>query len=437
MEQYQQRRQQLMDSMGAGSIALIPAAATQPRNSDCDHLYRPSSDFYYLTGFSEPEALAVLCPQREAGEFVLFSRPDDPTLTLWEGSCAGQAGACRDYAADAAFSIDEVDEILADLLMGCDTIYYPLGTTAWLDELLFSYVDHYRKQGRKGLIFPQRIINLDSLLHEQRLIKSATEIDSLRQAAVISAAAHRRAMQSCQPGIFEYQLEAELLHGFQHAGCRFPAYSSIVAGGANACVLHYIDNKAVLVDGDLVLIDAGAECDYYAADITRTFPVNGHFSAAQQALYEIVLAAQLAGLAQAKPGNPWPRVQEAVIAVITQGLIDLGILQGELHELIESKAYQAFYMHNSGHWLGLDVHDVGAYKVQQQWRDLVPGMALTVEPGIYIAADAPQVDDKWRGIGIRIEDDIVINEQGHEVLSDAVPKTVVDIEALMAGARRE
>ncbi len=432
-QEYKQRRSRLLQQLGTQCVALIPAAMLQPRNHDCVHPFRQHSDFHYLTGFAEPDAVALLCPHGKQGEFILFNRSDDPELALWDGACAGQAGACRDYGADAAFSIADLEELLPELLQGYDTIYYPMGSMPWLDELLFGYVQDYRKKTRKGELFPQQFINLDRVLHEHRLIKTPAEQACLRHVTELSAQAHRRAMQVCRPGLFEYQIEAELLHAFQQAGCRFTAYNSIVAGGANACVLHYTDNTDVLRDGDLLLIDAGAEHECYAADITRTFPINGRFSSAQQAIYEIVLASQLAGLAEARPGNPWSNIQHAIVKVITQGLIDVGLLQGELTELVERKAYQRFYMHNSGHWLGLDVHDAGTYKVDNAWRQLVPGMVLTVEPGLYIAPHLTGIDAKWQGIGVRIEDDILITAQGHDVLTQSVPKTVADIEALMAG----
>ena len=423
------RRKQLMDQMLPNSVALIPAASEQTRNSDSHYPYRQSSDFFYLTGFNEPDALAVLHPGKQS--FILFNRADDPTRTIWQGPCAGQTGACREFGADLSWPITAFKTKLPDLLQNIAIIYYPMGIAPWLDQWITEQIASFRLKKRKDQSFPQQLINLDTLLHEARLIKSTDEITQIQKAVDVSIEAHLRAMHHCKPDLYEYHIEAELLHVFHQAGCRFSAYNPIVAGGFNACVLHYEKNNEKLHAGDLLLIDAGAEYNYYAADLTRTFPVNGLFTQTQQAIYEIVLAAQTAGIEAVKPGNDWTEAQGEIIHVITQGLIDLSLLKGELNELIETKAYAPFYMHNSGHWLGLDVHDVGSYYSNHQSRKLQPNMVLTVEPGIYISPDCKQVDEKWRGIGIRIEDDVLVTQQGNHLLSSALPKTVQEIQHVM------
>ncbi|MEC8427895.1 MAG: aminopeptidase P N-terminal domain-containing protein, partial [Pseudomonadota bacterium] len=388
-------------------------------------------------GFPEPEAVAVLMPGREHGEFVLFCREKDREREIWDGYRAGPDGAIEEYKADDAFPIDDIDDILPGLIEGRERVYYALGKDADFDHQVMNWVNTIRAKVRSGATPPGEFLDLDHFLHDMRLYKSAAEIRIMREAGEISARAHARAMKFCQPGAHEYQLEAEILHEFAMSGARFAAYSTIVGGGDNACVLHYIDNNEKLKNGDLVLIDAGCELNHYAADITRTFPVGGKFSAEQRALYELTLKAQEAALVEIKPGNHWNDPHEASVRVITEGLLELGLLRGELDELIENEDYKEFYMHRIGHWLGMDVHDVGDYKVGGEWRVLEAGMCMTVEPGIYVAPDNLNVEQKWRGIGIRIEDDVLITKDGCEILTAAVPKTVEEIEALMACEKSE
>jgi Xaa-Pro aminopeptidase len=432
MTEYAKRRNQLMQKIGPNGIVILPSAPVAQRNGDYDYPFRQQSDLYYLTGFEEPESVAVFIPERSEGEFILFNRPRDREREIWNGIRAGQAGACETYCANQAFSISELENKLPELLEGRADIYYALGVDKAFDKVLLHALNKIRGKIRNGHQPPLGFKDITDTVHEMRLIKSTAEIDLMRQAAQISAQAHVRAMQHCKPGVNEYQLEAEILYEFNRNGARFPAYTSIVGSGANSCILHYDNNNQPIVAGDLVLIDAGAEFHNYAADITRTFPANGIFSAEQRAIYELVLTAQLAGIETARPGIEWPVMQDVIVKVITKGLMDLGILKGNLDDLIEKQAYFPFYMHKSGHWLGLDVHDVGRYKVNGKWRTLEAGMVLTVEPGIYISADTPNVDKRWHNIGVRIEDDVLITADGHEVLSHHAPKNIADIENLMA-----
>ncbi|WP_428036669.1 Xaa-Pro aminopeptidase [Amphritea sp.] len=427
------RRQQLMDKMSPESVAIIPSASEVPRNRDVEYPFRQDSDFYYLTGFNEPDALLLLMPGRSEGQVVIFCRDRDPEMEIWNGYRAGPEGVCQQYGADQAYPIAEVDEQMAELLQGKARLYYSMGTNETLDGQVRHWLNSIRKKARLGAVAPGEMVMLDHLLHEMRLFKSDEEIELMRAAGRISAEAHVRAMQVCKPGLIEYQLEAEISHHFAMNGCRLPAYSSIVGGGDNACVLHYTENRDELKSGDLVLIDAGCELDYYAGDITRTFPVSGKFSPEQQAIYELVLKSQLACIEAIRPGAPWISIHDLSVKILTQGLIDLGLLKGDLEGLIESGAYKVFYMHRIGHWLGMDVHDVGDYKINGDWRPLEPGMVMTVEPGIYISPQNEHVDEKWRGIGIRIEDDVLVTENGYEILSAGAPKSVAEIEQLMAG----
>jgi Xaa-Pro aminopeptidase len=420
-----------MELMEPDSIAIIPAAATQYRNRDSAWPFRQDSDFHYLCGFAEPEAVLALIPGRKHGEFLLFCRERDAERELWDGARAGPEGACARFGADDAFPIGDIDDILPGLIEGRRRLYYALGRQPEFDTCVMGWINKIRAKVRAGAHPPGEFLDLDHLLHELRLIKSAEELRVMQRAASISAAAHTRIMQSCKPGMPEYALEAELLHEFMRNGARSPAYTSIVGGGANGCVLHYVENNALLRDGDLVLVDAGCEYEHYASDITRTFPVNGRFSREQRALYEVVLEAQLAAIRTVKPGNHWNQPHDATVKLITEGLRDLGLLDGELRELIETEAYRPFYMHRAGHWLGMDVHDVGDYKLGDEWRVLEPGMVLTVEPGIYVSPDNHAVSKKWRGIGIRIEDDVVVTRKGHQVLSAEAPKVPEEIEKLM------
>ena len=432
--EFKKRRKQLMQRIGKGNIALLGSSSTKVRNRDVHYPYRQDSDFYYLTGFSEPDALAVFIPGREQGEYILFCREFDETKALWEGAHAGLEGATEHYQADDAFPIDDLDDILPGLLENKGKVFYPMGRDSDLDHHLLDWINHIKSQSRSGLVAPGELVSLEHILHEMRLFKSPEEIKLMRRAAEISAQGHVKAMKLCKAGLSEYQIEAELVHHFMQSGLRSVAYPSIVAGGKNACVLHYTDNADKLKNGDLLLIDAGAECDHYAADITRTFPVSGRFSEPQKQLYQLVLDAQAAAIEQIKPGVPWINAHDASVEVLTKGLVTLGLLEGKVKALIKKEKFKQFYMHRIGHWLGMDVHDVGDYKVDQKWRLLEPGMVLTVEPGLYIAPECKTVEEKWRGIGIRIEDDLLVTEQGHEVLTGGVPKTIADIEALMRAA---
>ncbi|WP_026244408.1 Xaa-Pro aminopeptidase [Dasania marina] len=433
-QEFARRRKNLMAQMEPDSIAIVPAAKEVIRNRDCEYPFRQDSDFYYLTGFAEPDAVLLLIPGREYGETIVFCRERDPKMELWHGYRSGPEGVCAEYGADDAFPISDIDDILPGLLEGRERVYYSMGRNQDFDRKVMGWVNIIRSKVRSGAHPPGEFLDLDHLLHDLRLYKSAAEIRIMRKAGELSAQAHKRAMQICKPGIMEYQLESEILHEFSRNGARFPAYSTIVGAGKNGCVLHYIDNNCKIKDGDLILIDAGCELEHYAADITRTFPANGKFSKEQKALYNIVLEAQEQAIATIKPGNHWNQSHDITVQVITKGLLALGLLKGELDTLIEEGAYKDFYMHRAGHWLGMDVHDVGDYKVADEWRVLEEGMAMTVEPGIYVAPNNMQVAKKWRGIGIRIEDDIVVTKGGCENLTAAVPKTVADIEALMAEA---
>lgn len=430
--EFAERRRALMNMMGAGSIAILPAAPHYKRNRDTEFAYRQDSDFYYLSGFAEPEAVLCLIPGRPQGEYIIFCRERDKTMEIWNGYRAGPEGAVNDFGADDAFPITDIDDILPGLLEGRERVFVSMGAQPIFDQRLMTWVNQIRAKSRAGLHAPSEFLMLEHLLHDLRLFKSAEEIAVMRKAGNIAANAHIRAMKICQPGLYEYELAAEIMHEFLKNGCAAPAYNTIVGGGDNACILHYVDNNQLLNDGDLVLIDAGGELDFYASDITRTFPVNGKFSAEQKAIYELVLQAQEAAIAVIKPGAHWNRAHEVVIDILTQGLIDLGLLQGSKAENIAQEKYREFFMHRTGHWLGMDVHDVGDYKIDGQWRELEVGMVMTVEPGLYIAPDCMTVDEKWRGIGVRIEDDVVVTKTGCEVLTRAVPKKVAEIEALMA-----
>lgn len=431
--EYVLRRQRLMELMGDNSIAILPSAEVAIRNGGTEYAYRQDSDLLYLTGFLEPHSVLVLMPGREHGEMVLFCQDRDPAMELWTGYRAGPEGACKQYGADDAFPIGDIDDILPGLLEGREKVFYAMGCNQAFDHQLMDWINQIRSKARSGINPPHEFVSIDHILHELRLIKSKEEQKTMKRAGQISAQAHIRAMQVCRPGMMEFELEAELLHEFVRNGARAPAYSSIVGGGANGCILHYIENNAELLDGDLVLIDAGCELDGYAADITRTFPVNGKFSDEQKALYNIVLDAQQAAFEAIHPGNHWNQPHDATVRVITAGLLTLGLLEGDLEQLIEQEQYRDFYMHRAGHWLGMDVHDVGDYKIGGEWRVLEPGMVMTVEPGIYVSPQNTNVDERWRGIGIRIEDDVIVTRKGCEVMTGAVPKSIEQIEALMAG----
>ena len=427
---YAKRRRHVMELMGDG-VAVLPTAPVARRNGDVEYLFRPDSDFHYLTGFAEPEAVMVLAPGRTQGEYIIFCRERDAEKETWHGRRAGLEGAVASFKADDAFPIEDIDDILPGLLENRPKVYCSMGRYPEFDSQLIQWFNDVKAKKRSGISAPGELVDISHILHEMRLIKRADEIRTMKRAASVSAAAHCRAMRACKPGMTEYQIEAELEYEFRRGGAHSPAYPSIVAGGANACILHYTENQDELRDGDLLLIDAGAEIDCYAADITRTFPVNGRYSGEQRAVYDIVLEAQAAAIAEVKPGHNWNRPHEAAVRRLTEGLTNIGLLQGTVDESIENNDYQRFYMHRTGHWLGKDVHDVGDYRIGDEWRLLEPGMVLTVEPGLYIPA-AEDVDIRWHDIGIRIEDDVLVTRKGRDILTGDVPKDPAEVEALMA-----
>lgn len=429
---YKKRRQQLAMSLPSAAIALIPAASETLRNGDAHYRFRQDSDFYYLTGSHEPDGLLVITSGKKS-ESILFNRPKNPAEEQWTGIRLGQDDAIDVLGVDFAYALDECDTYLVDLLCDKQAVYYSLDRNDKWDALIHTAWAKVKRQARRGVVAPDAFCDLAPKLSELRLFKSDAELALMQQAATISVNAHQRVMQMCRHADYEYQLEAELAYEFLKNGCRSPAYEPIVASGDNACILHYNANNQPLNDGDLVLIDAGGEFENYAADITRTFPLNGRFSAEQRAIYELVLAAQKAGLDWVKPGAPWHNVQETIVQVLTAGLVDLGILRGDVDNLIERGAYKPFYMHNSGHWLGLDVHDCGSYKIKNQWRLFEPGMVLTVEPGIYISRDLQGVDERWQGIGVRIEDDISVTAKGYHNLSGNLAVQADELEAIIRG----
>lgn len=430
-DEYRARRQALMAALPAHSAVLIAAASLVTRNRDSEYIFRQDSDFHYLSGFPEPDALLVLLPGRDAGEVVLFCQEKDPSQEVWTGVRIGAAAAVADYGVDEAYENASRDVLLPELLEGRETLYLPLDNGEML-ALAESLRAELAPQARRGERTPRAFADVAPLIHERRLIKSEAELCLMRHAARISAQAHRRAMQNVSPGLLEYQLQAELEHEFVWHGARAPAYATIVGGGKNACVLHYIENSAPLRDGDLVLIDAGGEFDLYAGDITRTFPVNGRFTPAQRELYEVVLEAQCRAVADVAPDTTLRAIHDGVVRDLTAGLIRLGLLEGSLEERIADDSYRRFFLHATSHWLGLDVHDVGTYRLDGEPRVLAPGMVLTVEPGLYIP-DAEDIPEAYRGIGIRIEDDVAVTATGHDVLTADVPKEVAEIEALMHG----
>ncbi|MCC5095187.1 MULTISPECIES: aminopeptidase P N-terminal domain-containing protein [Xanthomonas] len=434
--EYARRRKQLMQMAGEQAILILPAAPERVRSHDTHYPYRQDSDFWYLSGFPEPEAVLVLVPGRKHGEAILFCRERDAEREAWDGPRAGQEGAVAQYGMDDAYPIDDVDEILPGLLEGRSRVYYHFGRDVDFDLKLIGWLKRVREQVRHGAQPPHEFLELGHLLHEQRLFKSRDEIALMQQAADISVRAHRAAMQLARPGLHEYQLQAEIEREFRAADA-WPAYGSIVGTGSNACVLHYRANNARSRDGELVLVDAGAEYRGYAADITRTFPVNGRFSAAQRALHDLVGAAQAAALAQAQPGIAYEAGHLAAVQTLTEGLLRLGLLKGTLERNLAEGHYKRFYRHKTGHWLGLDVHDVGEYRLAGESRLLEPGMVFTIEPGLYVSADDTSVDAKWRGIGIRTEDNVLITADGHRVLTDALARSADEIQGAMAGGNRE
>ena len=433
-QEYLRRRQALLATMQPGSAALIFAAPEATRSNDSEYPYRQSSDFWYFTGFNEPESVLVLIKSDDThNHSVLFNRVRDLTAEIWFGRRLGQQAAPEKLGVDRALAFSEINDQLYQLLNGLDVVYHAQGEYAYADEILFAALDKLRKGSRQNLKAPATITDWRPVVHELRLFKSAEELEVMRRAGEISALAHTRAMEKCRPGMFEYQLEGEIHHEFSRHGARYPAYNTIVGGGENGCILHYTENESELRDGDLVLIDAGCEFKGYAGDITRTFPVNGKYTLAQRAIYDIVLHSLDTALMLFRPGTSIQEVTGEVVRIMVSGLVDLGILQGDVDQLIAENAHRSFFMHGLSHWLGLDVHDVGAYGPERS-RVLEPGMVLTVEPGLYIAPDA-DVPVEYRGIGIRIEDDIVITETGNENLTASVVKNADEIEALMAAAR--
>jgi Xaa-Pro aminopeptidase len=424
------RRQRLAQAM-PGGIAVIPTAPERARNRDTHYPYRYDSYFYYLTGFQEPESVLVIVADAATGpRSILFCRERNPERETWDGFRHGPQGARERFGFDEAQPIARLDEAMAALLADREALWYPVGADAEWDARAMRWLNAVRANARSGVAAPQQLHDVRAPLDEMRLVKDAQELAVMRRAAAISTGAHRRAMQAARPGRNEYEIEAELLYEFRRHGAQFPAYWPIVAGGANACVLHYVANDAPLADGALLLVDAGCELDGYAADITRTFPVGGRYSGAQREVYELVLAAQAAAMGEVRAGRPWNAPHDAAVKVLSQGMLDLKLLEGSLDAVLEKEAYKRFYMHRTGHWLGLDVHDAGDYKRAGAWRALAPGNVLTVEPGLYIRA-AEDVPEPLHDIGVRIEDDVLVTAGACEVLTAAAPKAIAEIEALM------
>jgi Xaa-Pro aminopeptidase len=432
-EPFAARRAAFYAAMAVASpsaVAIVVAAPVSVRNNDVDHEYRQDSDFFYLTGFDEPESVAVL--DAVDRKLTLFVRPRDKDREIWDGPRAGVEGAKLRFGADEAFPIAELDEKLPALLQSRQRLYYRLGNDRRFDERVLSVLDRLRVRHRTGVVAPSEIAMPGTILHEMRLRKAPVEIDTMRTAAAITREAHELAMRRARAGMREYEIEALLLDTFRSRGSERPAYGSIVGSGPNACVLHYRKNDRTIAAGDLVLIDAGCEFGYYASDVTRTFPVGGAFSREQQAIYELVLEAQVASIAATRPGATLDSIHKVSVDVIARGLVALGLLTGEVATIVESEAYKRFFMHRTSHWLGMDVHDVGAYFDRGGPRKLEPGMVLTVEPGIYISPDDDSVAPPWRGIGVRIEDDVLVVPSGNEVLTAGIPKSVDDLRAACA-----
>lgn len=430
-KEYARRRRQLMKMAGEDSIVILQAAPARIRNNDVHYPYRQDSDFLYLTGFREHDAMLVLIPGKEGGTSILFCRERDPKREMWDGRMVGLEAAVEEYGMDEAYSITEAESRLRDLLRDTERIYYDLGRNPMFDQRLIGWLNDFRGEARKTFHAPEEIHALDHMLHDMRVYKSREELSAIRRSAKVAIEAHQTAMQICEPGMNEADIHASLLHTFTRHQCEV-SYLPIVGGGANACVLHYIANNAELRDGDLLLIDAGAEYDGYASDITRTFPVNGKFSPQQRDLYGVVLASQSAAVDKARAGIQWQEVHDEAVCVATEGMIDLGILKGSVEEQIESEGYKKFYVHNTGHWLGLDVHDVGEYTIDGHSRELEPGMVLTIEPGIYIPPQETGVKKCWRGMGIRIEDNVAITKEAPRVLTEGLARTADEVESQMA-----
>jgi Xaa-Pro aminopeptidase len=419
--------------MTPDSIAIISSAREATRSNDTLYRYRQDSDFYYLTGFDEPEAIAVIMPSHKEHKFTLFVRPRDPEREIWDGRRAGVEGARSEYGADAAFPISEFDAKLAEFLNGASNLYYRIGNgNAELDETIVKQIRHLRALGRRGMRAPEAIIDTGAIIHEMRLFKSEDEIALMQRAADIASEGHIEAMKQARPGMKEYEVEALIEYTFRKNGASAPAYTSIVGGGANATVLHYINNDATLADGDLLLIDAGAEYQGYASDITRTFPVGGRFTEGQREIYDLVLEAQLTCIEMVRPGSRPQDIQKRSVEVLTEGMLRLGLLKGDAETIIKEEKYKQFYMHTIGHFLGLDVHDVGRYHIKDESRQLEPGMVMTVEPGLYISPATKEIPEKYLGIGVRIEDDVLVTENGNRILSNKAPKQIEEIEELTA-----
>ena len=423
-----ERRSELSKKVLDDSAIIIASSPVKSRISDTDYLYRQDSNFYYLSGYEEPESILLIRPYTKKDNFIIFCRDRDPLKEQWDGFRSGQKGAVEDFDADKSLSITSVDSLMPEFLEGAKNIYYSMSSPCGLDQRINTWVDQIRLNTRAGAEPPQNLLSLDSIIHEMRLLKSDEEIQVMKQAAEITTEAHIRAMKAVKPGMFEYQLEAEYLYAFNKNGARAPAYNSIVGGGNNACILHYVENNSELKDGDVVLVDAGCEYKYYASDVTRTFPVNGSFTEEQKQIYSIVLEAHRQSMGQLQPGNKWNLAHEKSVEVIVEGLIDLGIIKSSKQEAIDKGEYSKFYMHRIGHWLGMDVHDVGSYKQDGDWRDLEPGMVMTIEPGIYILDSLEGVEDKWKGIGVRIEDDVLVTKKGFEVLTPDIPRSIEEVE---------
>jgi Xaa-Pro aminopeptidase len=431
---------EFMRRMDPNSVAIIPAAREAVRSHDTNYRYRQNSDFFYLTGFEEPDAVAVIAPSQEK-KFTLFVRPRDPERAIWDGYRAGVEGAISDYSADEAFPIDEFDEKLAEILDGPSVLYYAFGhSAAEMDQKIIRQLTLMRETNRKPLEPPQTIIDPTSILHEMRVFKSEAEVEIMQRAADIAAEAHVEAMKTVRPGMNEYEVEALIEAVFRKHGSAGPSYTSIIGSGANATTLHYISNQDTLRDGDLLLVDAGAEYKGYASDITRTFPINGKFSKAQREIYDLVLKTQMSCVDMVHPGVRLEDLKTHSIEMLTEGMAKLGLLEGDPAKLIEEKKYMQFYMHNLGHFLGIDVHDAGRYYFNGESRPAEPGMVMTIEPGLYISPDTSNIPEgfnqdipkQYLGIGVRIEDDVLVTEKGARVLTHKVPKDPGEIEALMA-----
>ena len=431
-KEYARRRHQLMRMAGEDAIIILQAAPARIRNNDAHYPYRQDSDCLYLTGFNEHDALLVMVTSEEGCICILFCRERDATREMWDGRMIGLENAVRDYGMDEAYEIGENGKKLREMLQDRERNFYDLGRDPLFDQRLIGWLNEFRGTSRKTFHAPEEIHALDHMLHDMRVYKSREELAVMRRSAKVAIEAHETAMQTCVPGMNEADIHAGLMHTFIRNRCE-ASYVPIVAGGANACVLHYITNNEELKDGDLLLIDAGAELDGYASDITRTFPVNGNFSPEQRALYDVVLEAQHVAIDVVRAGKQWQEVHDAAVRVATEGMIELGILPGNLDDELENKGYKRFYVHNTGHWLGLDVHDVGEYTIDGHSRELEPGMVLTVEPGIYIPPGSEGIDEKWQGIGIRIEDNVAVTREDPRILTDGLVKSADDIEALMRG----